>query len=530
MDDRSVKKLHLGLRMTGLILCVSVFLSSAAIWIGTRIFVNKNNEAYKMQAKSIAGSVGLIADEEKLRDIAGLVREIYESAPSDIRDADASMGGEVAFAYDEGDYPALFKEVEGKNYTETLKKLNHLCEESAAADIFIWFPDYERHRMVFVMFAAAKKYLSEIEPPGYWTDIYEEDVEYTLSPDPQGYYASYERVDEVTGQIVTYVQCILPLYPDNSGWEEGDAFVTVDIEWKDVHEQTLEYLRRFLIAVVILTLFLVGLSQLILRYSMVTPLKKVIAEEERVATELSLGADIQKSALPESVMCHFGPGDRIAVYGNMKPAKETGGDFFDYYLIDDDHLVLLIADVSDKGVPAALFMMMSKIFIDSFATQHLEPGEALMRANDAIFARNKEQMFVTVWLGVLELSTGILKAANAGHEKPVIRRAGGEFEINADVHGFVAGRLKKMKYKTYELLLGAGDTLFLFTDGLNEAMDTDGNMLGVESMLKALNLVPDGADPETVCLHMENAVREFTNGALQSDDLTMLCVRIEKEN
>jgi serine phosphatase RsbU (regulator of sigma subunit) len=530
MDDRSVKKLHLGLRMTGLILCVSVFLSSAAIWIGTRIFVNKNNEAYKMQARSIAGSVGLIADEDRFRDMVSLVRDIYENAPSDIRDADASMGGEVAYSYDEGEYPSLFKEAQDKIYTETLNKLNYLCEESAAADIFIWFPDYERHRMVFVMFAAAKKYQSEIEPPGFWTDIYEEDEEYTLSPDTQGYYARYEREDEVTGQTVTYVQCILPLYPDGNGMDKGSAFVTVDIEWKDVHEQTLEYLRRFLIAVVILTLILVGLSQIILRYSMVGPLKKVIAEEERVATELSLGSDIQKSALPESVMCHFGPGDRVAVYGSMKPAKETGGDFFDYYLIDDDHLVLLIADVSDKGVPAALFMMMSKIFIDSFATQHLEPGEALMRANDAIFARNKEQMFVTVWLGVLELSAGILRAANAGHEKPVIRRAGGEFEIYVDVHGFIAGRLKKMKYKTYELLLGAGDTLFLFTDGLTEALNTEEKMLGAEGMLRALNSLPEDTDPETVCLHMESAVRQFSNGAPQSDDLTMLCVRIEKEN
>ena len=235
MDDSSVKKLHLGLRMTGLILCVSVILSFAAIWIGTRIFVNKNNEAYKMQAKTLAGSVGLVSDQEVFRDMARQVRDIYESAPSEVRDADASMGGEVAYAYDDGEYPALFKEVESQSYTDICNRLNDLSEKSAAADIFIWFPDYERQRMVFVLFAAAGEFMSEAEPPGYWIDMYEGDAVYTLNPDMEGLYASYVREDEITGKNVQYVQCTLPLYPDAPDWEEGAAFVTVDIEWKDVN-------------------------------------------------------------------------------------------------------------------------------------------------------------------------------------------------------------------------------------------------------------------------------------------------------
>ncbi len=481
-----------------------------------------------MQALSVASSVRQIADPVDVKGIAERTRQIYENAASELRDADASMGGEVAFAFDSGEYAALFDEIQDSTYEKIYKRMEGLTGNSAAADIFFWVPDYERHRMVFVMFVASDKHQSEIEPPGYWIDMFEEDEQYTLMPDPQGQYIGYERVDEETGQDVRYVQCTLPLYPDTKDSESGAVFVTVDIEWRDVQVQTLGYLRDFLIAVSILTLILAAVSQLVLRHLMVNPLKKVIVEQERIAKDLALGADIQQSVLPETVTRHFGPGDRVTVFGSMKPALETGGDFFDYYLIDDDHLVLLIADVSEKGIPAALFMMMSKILIDSFASQGLEPGKALERANDAIHAKNKEDMFVTVWLGVLELSTGILRAANAGHEKPVIRRAGGDFEIYADIHGVVAGRLENMEYETYEQILNAGDTLFLFTDGLTEAMDADHRMLGAKGMLSALNVLSDDASPEDVCRHIYETVEQFAKGVPQSDDLTLLCVKIEK--
>jgi sigma-B regulation protein RsbU (phosphoserine phosphatase) len=277
----------------------------------------------------------------------------------------------------------------------------------------------------------------------------------------------------------------------------------------------------------ILTVILTVIAQLVLRFSIVSPLKKAITEQERIESELALGANIQQSALPENVTVHFGEDDDVSVYGIMKPAKETGGDFFDHVLLDEDHLMLTIADVSGKGVPAALFMMMSKIFIDVYADQGLLPGKALEMANDAICSRNREHMFVTVWLGILEISTGHIVAANAGHQKPVIRKAGGDFAIYDDPHGFVCGRFRKMKYESYELDLEKGDTLFVYTDGLTEAADPDKKLLGVDGMLKALNELPREASPEEVCHHMQKAVEDHAKGIPQSDDLTMLCLKAD---
>jgi sigma-B regulation protein RsbU (phosphoserine phosphatase) len=278
----------------------------------------------------------------------------------------------------------------------------------------------------------------------------------------------------------------------------------------------------------ILTVILTAVSQLVLRYSIVLPLKKVTAEQERIATELSLGADIQKSMLPESVPCRFGKEGAVSVYGFMEPAKETGGDFFDYFLLDDDHLALVIADVSGKGVPAALFMMMCQIFIDSFAANGYSPGEALARANDEICSRNRKRMFVTVWLGVLELSSGRLTAANAGHEYPVIRRDGGDFGIISDPHGLMAGCFKGTDYESYDIQLDKGDVLFVHTDGLTEATNAEKKLLGAERMVEALNELPADAEPETVCIHMKETVERFAGDTPQYDDLTMLCVRMEK--
>ena len=251
-------------------------------------------------------------------------------------------------------------------------------------------------------------------------------------------------------------------------------------------------------------------------------LTRITAERERIGTELRMAANIQKAMLP----CIFPPfPDRkeMDLYASMDPAKEIGGDFYDFFLIDQDHLCLLIADVSDKGVPAALFMMSAKILINYRAQMGGTPGEILTDVNQEISMDNKSKMFVTVWMGILDLTSGILACTSAGHEYPAIRSKDGVFRIFQDRHGIVLGVMKKAKYRDYELKLEPGDAIFVYTDGVPEANNAEGEMFGMKRLETALNRVA-GQSPEGILSGVRADVDAFVGGAKQFDDLTMLCL------
>ena len=257
-------------------------------------------------------------------------------------------------------------------------------------------------------------------------------------------------------------------------------------------------------------------------------LTRVTKKEERVRTELDMASKIQKGALPD-IFPAFPDRQEFDLYASMEPAKEIGGDFYDFFLIDDDHLCLVIADVSGKGVPAALFMMASKIILADNAIMGKSPSEILYDANNAICKNNKLEMFVTVWVGILEISTGKLSAANAGHEYPALKRGDGGFSVFKDRHGFVLGGMEGMKYKEYEIQLSPGDKLFVYTDGVPEANDPDGNMFEVKRMIDALNEDPD-ASPAQILGAVRGEISKFVREAEQFDDLTMLCLEYKGAN
>jgi len=257
-------------------------------------------------------------------------------------------------------------------------------------------------------------------------------------------------------------------------------------------------------------------------------LTRVTKKEERVRTELDMASKIQKGALPD-IFPAFPDRQEFDLYASMEPAKEIGGDFYDFFLIDDDHLCLVIADVSGKGVPAALFMMASKIILADNAIMGKSPSEILYDANNAICKNNKLEMFVTVWVGILEISTGKLTAANAGHEYPALKKGDGGFAVFKDRHGFVLGGMEGMKFKEYEILLSPGDKLFVYTDGVPEANDPDGNMFEVERMIDALNEDPD-ASPAQILGAVRGEISKFVREAEQFDDLTMLCLEYKGAN
>lgn len=249
---------------------------------------------------------------------------------------------------------------------------------------------------------------------------------------------------------------------------------------------------------------------------------RVEAERERITNELQMANRIQEGSLPH-VFPPFPERQEFDLYASMDPAREVGGDFYDFFFVDDDHLALVIADVSGKGIPAALFMMISKVILQSFATAGQSVADVLANTNEALCADNQADMFVTIWLGVLEISTGKLVAANAGHEYPAIKRANGRFELLKDKHGLMVGIMEGVRYKEYELMLDPGDKIFVYTDGVPEATALDEEMFGFERMLDALNAQPD-ATAEQLLHNVQAAVDTFVGSAEQFDDLTMLCL------
>lgn len=252
-------------------------------------------------------------------------------------------------------------------------------------------------------------------------------------------------------------------------------------------------------------------------------LMQVTAERERIDTELSLANRIQANMLP-NIFPAFPDRTEFDIYASMTPAKEVGGDFYDFFLLDDDHLGMVMADVSGKGVPAALFMMMAKILLYNYAMMGGTPHEVLERLNSTICKNNDDSMFVTVWFGVYTISTGKVVAANAGHEYPIIKHGGRGFELLKDRHGFVIGGLSGLKYRDYEFDLELGDMLFLYTDGVPEATDAEGNMFGTDRLLETLNGA-SGCSAMELLKTVHADVERFVGEAPQFDDLTMLALK-----
>ena len=252
-------------------------------------------------------------------------------------------------------------------------------------------------------------------------------------------------------------------------------------------------------------------------------LTRITAEKEHMAAELNVARKIQSGMLP-NLFPPFPEKKSIDLFASMNPAREVGGDFYDFFLVDEDHLAMVIADVSGKGIPAALFMMVSDILIRTEVKHGTHPAEALTRVNDRLCSSNRAEMFVTTWLGILELSSGRLQAANAGHEYPAIMRAGGEYELYRDPHGLVLGGLEGIVYRDYEVQLKKGDCIFVYTDGVTEAADKDNRQFGTDRMLQALNKEKD-KNADKVLSRVLADIRKFVGKAPQFDDITMMCLK-----
>lgn len=212
------------------------------------------------------------------------------------------------------------------------------------------------------------------------------------------------------------------------------------------------------------------------------------------------------------------------LYAMMHPAREVGGDFYDFFMVDDHHIGLVIADVSGKGIPAALFMMASKIILKNNLQGGKNPAEVLRRTNEQLLENNETDMFVTVWIAVIDIRTGKGVASNAGHEHPALRKKDGLYEMVKYRHSPAVGMLEGIRYEEHGFELAPGDTLFVYTDGVTEATNRDEKLFGEERVLNALNTQPD-AEPEDILRIVRKSIDEFAGDAPQFDDITMMAFR-----
>jgi serine phosphatase RsbU (regulator of sigma subunit) len=249
-------------------------------------------------------------------------------------------------------------------------------------------------------------------------------------------------------------------------------------------------------------------------------IRTVTAENERISVELDLAQKIQTDMLP-SIFPPFPEQNQFDIYASTDPAKEVGGDFYDFFMVDDDHVALVMADVSGKGVPASLFMVVAKTLIKNYAMMKLPTAEVLTRVNKQLLEGNDEGMFVTVWMAIIDIHTGEGIASNAGHEHPVLRHKDGSFELIKYRHSMAVAMMPGVPFEQHDIKVLPGDRIFVYTDGLPEARNGEKVFFGTDRMLETLNRDPD-ASGQQMLKNLIDDMNAFVGDAEQFDDVTML--------
>ena len=372
----------------------------------------------------------------------------------------------------------------------------------------------------------------------------------------------------------TYGHIACAYYPVYDSAGDPVAVVGVDLAMEGIERELLHYILRIIAAISIVTAAAISIYYLLINRTLVRPIRQlntaakslvdnldkngsvdlevhtgdeleelagsflkmhsdlgeyikrlsaVTAEKERISAELNVAAQIQADMLPR-IFPAFPDRKEFDLYASMDPAKEVGGDFYDFFLVDADHLALVMADVSGKGVPAALFMVIAKTLIKNRVMMGDSPAEALGNVNNQLCEGNEAELFVTVWLAVIEISTGKGIAVNAGHEHPAIRRANGQYELVVYRHWPAVATMEGLRFRQHEFELYPGDSLFVYTDGVAEAKNEQGKLYGTDRMLGALNRFP-AAPPQEVLAAVRSSIDIYVGEAPQFDDITMLCLR-----
>ena len=556
-------KISLKIKTVGATLVAALLLMVVAVAISYNVYSGTIYEQYKTMTMNLAKTEAVSVHAEDVAVIRDAVMQIY-------RDICEENGGVPDFEnFDEQqwqEYYARYQSVEElPQYKSTLKLLQKISQANKVNSIYIGYMDVETYYGVYLVDGSLN---TDVCPVGT-CDPFEESNAREMKEgnyDFPAYITNYEEY----GWLCSAGAGIY----DQNGEVVGTA--CIDVSMDDIMKNRQEFLQNLClvlvgITIVICLLILAGINRILLVpvkslsqaaalfvkdkestkktqtaisqlnihtgdeieelseaiktmemeiNDYIDHLTEVTAEKERMGAELNIATQIQASMLP-CIFPAFPERNEFDIYASMDPAKEVGGDFYDFFLIDEDHIALVMADVSGKGVPAALFMVIAKTLLKNTAQSGISPKEVLSQVNTQLCENNEAEMFVTVWLAIMQISTGHMVCANAGHEYPAIRRVGGQYELLHDKHGFVLAGMEGSRYREYEITLEKGDSLFVYTDGVPEATNAENELFGTDRMLEALNQNPDAASEEVI-REVQKAMEVFVKQAPQFDDITML--------
>ena len=544
--------------MFNTILAFSLVLSTAAIIFGFRLYSNALINQYAGIAYNISKTAAIIIKEEDALHYHNEVYEIYKwLTPEQIARKDTR------------EYRLLYADAIDNKMVDIQILLAKIARENKLMKISLVTYDKGSERLINI-------YSSDrTEPTGYWyklennstivhtpgeNSLFDSDIPYSLERDANGYLCtSYTKVAE-DEDTTTMVMTEIDMYQaDDSAVSflfqflglllsiTLVVFYFIDRRLKkkvvkpildmnqaarnyiadkddglpdEYHFQALEINTNDEIES--LSLIFAEMEKEIGQY--VENMTKATAERERINSELNVAAQIQRGTLP-SVFPPYPDKKEFDIYASVIPAKEVGGDFFDFFLVDDDHLALVVADVSGKGIPAALFMMACKILISNLTSVGItDPATILSMVNNRIIKDNPLDMFITVWLGILDIKTGKLIASNGGHEYPCLRTGGKNYEILKDRHGLVLGGMADAQYYSYDIQLNPGDALFVYSDGVPESTSTLNELFGLDRMLDLLNRNIN-LPLDQLLNGLKKDIDDFVGEAPQFDDITMLALR-----
>lgn len=508
-----------------------------------------------------------------------IMQKYYEYADTVVNLAESSF-------VENGMYELIEKRTMGANYDKTRQYLNNLKENADVAYVYaVFYTDIDDpNSLCFVINGATAEDLygvdesevysymaEEISSDGFEPDVMESYYKVFREKDTSFHY--HENVTPEYGHMLSVYKLLL------NEENEPMCLLNVDLDVNDIEKTMNNYVIRMIsIAVILMIALLFIFIEFVDRY-ITTPvmgiadstgefveqlrnnaapeelafrdikinlgndigqlygdvremansikdyminLRTVTKESERIGTELQVATNIQMNLLP-TIFPPFPLRKEFDVYGYMHPAKEVGGDFYDFFFVDDDHFAMVIADVSGKGVPAALFMVIAKTLINNQVqmTGNDDLGGSLAAVSDKLCENNGEEMFVTVWLAVVDLRTGDGVAVNAGHEYPALRRANGNYELVKYPHAPAVAVMEGLRFKSHTFHLDPGDSLYVYTDGVTEATNAHYELFGEARLVESLNKNPD-ASLEELFDNVIGDINDFVGDAPQFDDMTML--------
>lgn len=550
-------KLSLRQKTVCMILLLALALTITAAAVGYDVYAGTMDAHYQMLAMNVSKTAASLVNAEEVRELVAQVMEIYRKDPAPTYDSDEEWA----------EYLSQYTGIsEQESFTTLYDTLYKIKTANNVLSLYISYMDSESMTGIYIIDADKTETGC---PTGTWDIIYPQN--YEAMKHPENGFEAYITDTEEYGWLCSAGAAVL----DDSG--KAVAHVFTDISMESVMADRQAFLMRLCAILIgittVITLALIkvvntalvkpinslasaassyveakeegevsalalldihtgdeveNLSHALKRMERdingyIENLTHVTAEKERIGAELSVATHIQASMLP-CIFPAFPNRREFDIYATMTPAKEVGGDFYDFFLVDDDHLAVVIADVSGKGVPAALFMVIAKTLIKDHTQSGKPPEEVFTEVNRQLCEANDENLFVTAWMGVLEISTGKLVYVNAGHNPPVIGRKNGETEFLRSRPGFVLAGLDFTKYRAGSLELMPGDLLYLYTDGVTEAMNTAQELYGEERLKRTLDANVSAA-PEEIFKAVKKDLDDFVAEAPQFDDITMLAMR-----